>query len=163
MLLDKWVGGLPEGHATPVAHVVAGVESDHAVELLIDHDDREGVASTVVLNLRRCLLTNCQHYVGCLVAIGIDQLVVGIDRHEVDLSHTHGRHYIHVPAEFELDAARTCLAVEHNAEVGAYELVLVLRVEEPALTLALVVSLLGLAEIALIRILDAANLALYIG
>ena len=163
MLLDEGVGSLPEGHATPVAHVVACVEGCHAVELLIDHDNRERVACTVVLNPWRCLLANSQYYVSSLVAIGIHQFVVGIYWHEMDLSYTHGRHNIHVPTELELYAARTCLAVEHDAEVGTCELVLVLRVEEPSLALAFVFCLLGFGEVALIRILYAANLALYIG
>ena len=98
-----------------------------------------------------------------LVAVGIHQFVVGILRHEVHLSHTFGRNDVHVPAELELDASRTSLSVELDAEVGVLELVLVLRVEKPAFSLALIVGLLALAQIALERILYLADLAIYVG
>ena len=163
MLLDERIGSLPKGHSAPVAHVIACVKGCHAVELLIDHDDRERVACTVVLNPWRSILAYCQYNVGSLIAFGIHQFVVGIYRNEMNLSHTYSRHNVHVPTECELDGTRTCLAVEHDAEVGTCEFVLILRVEEPSLTLAFVFCLLGFGEVALVRILYAANLALYIG
>ena len=163
MSLYERIGSLPESHASPVAHIVASLNAVHTAQLLVDHDDRERVTGTVVLYLRSRLLTNGQHHVACWIAIGIDQLYIRVGRNQVNLSHTNSRNHVHRPAEGELHATRTILAVEHDTEIGTRELILILAVEQPALTLALVFSQLGIRQVTLERVVDATYLTRYIG
>ena len=163
VLLHEGIGSLPEGYAAPVAHVVACIVSSHAVELLIDHDDREGISGTGILNLRSRSLANGKDHIIRLVAVSIHKLIFCIHRNEMNLSHTHSRNDVHIPAELELHAARTRLAVEHDTQVGTGQLILVLGVQEPSFTLTFVLHLLGIRHIALEGILDASDLAFHIG
>ena len=163
MGLHEIIGSLPKGYAAPVAHVVARIVGNHATQLLVDHDDRERVARTVILNLRCSFLANRQDYVFRRISISIHQLVFCLDRNQVDLSHTNGRNHVHRPAELEVDAARTILSIQHDAQVGTLQLVFILTVQEPAFTLALVLSLLGIGHVSLEGILNLSNLAFHVG
>ena len=163
MILHKSISSFPERYAAPVAHVIAGIEGSNATQFLVDHDDRERVTGTVVLNLWCCLLTNGQDNIIYRFAICIYQLVFILDWHEMNLSHTNGRNHVHRPAELELHGARTVLSVQHDTQVSTCQLIFVLTVQEPALTLALVLCLLGIGQITLERILYLTNLAFHVG
>ena len=98
------------GIVTPV------VATSGNVELLVDHDDRERVTGTGILNLRSRSLANGKDHIIRLVAVSIHQLIICIHRNEMNLSHTYSRNDVHIPAELELHAARTRLAVEHDTQ-----------------------------------------------
>ena len=163
MILHKSISSFPERYAAPVAHVIAGIEGSNATQFLVDHDDRERVTGTVVLNLWCCLLTNGQDDIIYRFAICIYQLVFSLDWHEMNLSHTNGRNHVHRPAELELHAARTRLSIKYDSEIGTCQFILILAIQKPTFTLALVFCLLGISHITLERILYLTDFAFYIG
>ena len=163
MSFHEIISSFPERYAAPVAHVIAGIEGSNATQFLVDHDDRERVTGTVVLNLWCCLLTNGQDHIICRFAICIYQFIFSLDWHEMNLCHTNSRNHVHCPAELEVHGARTVLSVQHDTQVSTFQLIFILAVQEPALTLAIVLYLLSIGQITLKGILNLSNLAFHVG
>ena len=163
MSFHESISSFPERYAAPVAHVIAGIEGSNATQFLVDHDDRERVTGTVVLYLWCCLLANGQNNIICRFAICIYQLVFSLDWHEMNLSHTNGRNHVHRPAELEVHGARTVLSVQHDTQVGTCQFILILTIQKPTFTLALVFCLLGINHVTFERILYLTDFAFYIG
>ena len=94
-------------------HVLARIERYHTLNFLVNGDNGQRVARTVILDFGRCLLGYCQDERFDRVAVVVHQLVFSrVLRNKTYFGYPGVGSCIHFPAEFGFDGTRTCFPVE---------------------------------------------------